>query len=353
MAAEPTRRRVRNPIVPVLVTIVGLLAIVLAQTIPNRHSIEEDLTSRSERALRGAGLSTVDVEFVGRDGTVYADSEADAGRALAIVRAQEGVRVARAEVANAPRPGGSQASKLPPSVNVSLNGGRVVLTGTVPSTSARTLLVDSIARLFGSGAVDDRLTASADVTDAGLAGLPGVVGALGKDVDNASVELRDGKLTLTGTVPNTTIKDAAIRAAAQAMGNQSAVVDRLAVAPPGGPSQDVQTQLAALPQVTFANDSASLTAQGQASVARAAEILRANPSVRVRIEGHTDGNGTPEANQALSEARARSVVNALTALGIAADRLSSTGFGESRPRVPDTSAANMALNRRVEFVVVV
>jgi outer membrane protein OmpA-like peptidoglycan-associated protein len=351
MAVEPTRR-VRNPIVPVLVAIVGLLAIVLAQSIPNRHSIENDLTSRSERALRGAGLSTVDVEFVGRDATVYADSEADAGRALAIVRAQEGVRVARAEVANAPRPGGPQANKLPPSVNVSVNGGRVVITGTVPSTSARTLLVDSLTRLFGSGTVEDRLTASADVTDAGLAGLPDVVGALGRDVDNASVELRDGKLTLTGTVPNGTVKDAAVRAATQAMGSQSAVVDRLAVDPAGASRQAVQAQLAALPQITFANDSTRLTAQGQASVARAAQILRANPSVRVRIEGHTDSNGTQEANQPLSEARAQAVLSALTSLGIAADRLSSTGFGESRPRVPDTSAANMALNRRVEFVVV-
>jgi outer membrane protein OmpA-like peptidoglycan-associated protein len=47
------------------------------------------------------------------------------------------------------------------------------------------------------------------------------------------------------------------------------------------------------------------------------------------------------------------VLTALTALGIAADRLTSTGFGESRPRVTDDTAANMALNRRVEFVVVV
>jgi outer membrane protein OmpA-like peptidoglycan-associated protein len=352
MAGEP-RRRVRNPIIPVLVTIVGLLVIGLVQHIPIRHSVEQELTTRSERALRSAGLSTVDVEFVGRDGTVYADSQADADRALAIVRAQEGVRVARAELASSPQPGGSQASKLPPSVSVSLSGGSVAITGTVPSASARALLVDSITRLFGTGAVDDRLTTSGDVTDAGLAGLPAVVGALGKDVTNTSVELRDGRLTLTGTVPNAGVKEAAIRAAAQVTGNPSAVVDRLTVSPEGGSTQEVQAQLAALPQITFANDSAELTAQGRTNVARAAEILRANPSVRVRIEGHTDSNGSPEANQSLSEARARSVLNALTALGIAADRLTSTGFGESRPRVTDDTAANMALNRRVEFVVVV
>src|SRR3954447_20836351 len=76
----------------------GLAVIVALQAVPNRHSIEGDLTSRSTNALRAAGLSTVDVSFVGRDGTVRTHSRADAERALAIVRAQDGVRVVTAQV---------------------------------------------------------------------------------------------------------------------------------------------------------------------------------------------------------------------------------------------------------------
>ena len=46
------------------------------------------------------------------------------------------------------------------------------------------------------------------------------------------------------------------------------------------------------------------------------EILRANPTVKVRIEGHTDSNGTPESNLVLSQARAQAVLDALVAQGI-------------------------------------
>lgn len=114
----------------------------------------------------------------------------------------------------------------------------------------------------------------------------------------------------------------------------------------------VQAQLGALPQVTFENNSATLTPQGLAVVANIAGILKSHPTVKLRIEGHTDSRGSDASNLALSQARAVAVLNALKAQGIAADRLSAVGFGERRPKVPDTSAANRAINRRVALIVV-
>lgn len=124
--------------------------------------------------------------------------------------------------------------------------------------------------------------------------------------------------------------------------------------PTSAPSSSAppQTQLATLPQITFQTGSATLTAQGRASVARAAAILKANPEIRVRIEGNTDSFGAAAANLALSRARARTVLDALRASGIDAARISAVGYGESRPKVPNTSPANQAINRRVEFIVV-
>jgi outer membrane protein OmpA-like peptidoglycan-associated protein len=113
----------------------------------------------------------------------------------------------------------------------------------------------------------------------------------------------------------------------------------------------VQTQLVALPTVEFENDSATLTPQGRAVVENAASILRANPAIRVSIEGHTDLTGTAEHNQTLSENRARTVLETLVSLGISADRLGSKGFGESRPKVQGSDTAANAVNRRVEFIV--
>src|SRR5690348_11013000 len=121
---------------------------------------------------------------------------------------------------------------------------------------------------------------------------------------------------------------------------------------PSPTAPPVQAQLGALPQVTFENNSATLTPQGLGVVANIAGILTSHPTVKIRIEGHTDSRGSDASNLALSQARAVAVLNALKAQGIAADRMSAVGFGERRPKVPDTSAANRAINRRVELIVV-
>lgn len=83
-----------------------------------------------------------------------------------------------------------------------------------------------------------------------------------------------------------------------------------------------------------------------------AAILKKNPGLKIRVDGHTDSRGEDSANQILSENRANAVKDALAARGIDAGRLSATGFGEGRPIVPNTSPENMTLNRRVELTVV-
>jgi outer membrane protein OmpA-like peptidoglycan-associated protein len=223
--------------------------------------------------------------------------------------------------------------------------GRVLLTGPVPSVADRTALVTSVVAVAGAGAVDDRLTVDGRASGAGLAGLAAVVAALGPGAQ-ATVELRGGHLTLSGTVPSNAAKAAAVEAAVKAVGAPAAV-DSLAVGLPQSPA----AQLAALPQVTFETGGATLTGQGRATLTRVAAILAANPTIRVRIEGHTDHSGTVRANLALSQARAETVRATLVTLGIAADRMTAVGFGATRPKVPERTTADRAINRRVEFVV--
>ncbi|MCU0471095.1 MAG: OmpA family protein [Arcicella sp.] len=80
-------------------------------------------------------------------------------------------------------------------------------------------------------------------------------------------------------------------------------------------------------------------------------VLKENPTVKVRIIGHTDSDGEDAKNLDLSKRRAASVKNALsTEFGIEANRLETDGKGESQPSDPNTTAQGKANNRRVEFI---
>jgi OmpA-OmpF porin, OOP family len=81
-------------------------------------------------------------------------------------------------------------------------------------------------------------------------------------------------------------------------------------------------------------------------------ILKEYPSSNFSIEGHTDSDGKDAANQTLSENRAAAVKNYLVEHGIASSRLTSAGFGETKPIAPNTTKAGKAQNRRVEVKLV-
>ena len=102
-------------------------------------------------------------------------------------------------------------------------------------------------------------------------------------------------------------------------------------------------------QFEFAN--ATLRSDAATSLARLSEAMKQCPSIRMRIEGHTDNNGDVGRNQRLSENRANAVVLALARAGIDAGRLTALGYGQTKPVASNDSERNRALNRRIEFVI--
>lgn len=79
-------------------------------------------------------------------------------------------------------------------------------------------------------------------------------------------------------------------------------------------------------------------------------LMQNNPGLKLSVEGHTDNVGTPEANKVLSTKRAQAVLDAVVALGISPERLTSTGFGQERPIADNRTEKGRAENRRVELV---
>jgi outer membrane protein OmpA-like peptidoglycan-associated protein len=80
-------------------------------------------------------------------------------------------------------------------------------------------------------------------------------------------------------------------------------------------------------------------------------VLNDNPTINLRIEGHTDSSGNAGHNKKLSERRARSVAAYLASKGIAKQRLTAKGFGPDAPLETNDSADGRERNRRVEFVI--
>ncbi|MFN5317951.1 MAG: OmpA family protein [Bacteroidia bacterium] len=106
-----------------------------------------------------------------------------------------------------------------------------------------------------------------------------------------------------------------------------------------------------LKNVQFNKGSAELLPQSYGELNKLGSYLKANPTVRVQISGHTCNTGNPESNVTLSKNRAQAVQDYLIKMGVQASQLSVTGYGGSMPLVANTSDANKQKNRRVEFKV--
>lgn len=119
--------------------------------------------------------------------------------------------------------------------------------------------------------------------------------------------------------------------------------------------RDIASQLGAarriaLYDIHFAFNAADLREESAPRLAELAAAMKANPSWRIRIEGHADNTMEPAAALDLSGRRAEAVRSALSAqYGIAEGRMEAVGLGSAHPRAANTNAEGRARNRRIEI----
>jgi len=101
--------------------------------------------------------------------------------------------------------------------------------------------------------------------------------------------------------------------------------------------------------ILFDTGKSSIKAQSAAVLEDIIKILKEYPNSKFTVEGHTDSTGSDELNQKLSDARANAVKEYLVEHGIDAFRLSSLGYGETKPIDTNNTAKGRANNRRVEI----
>lgn len=107
-----------------------------------------------------------------------------------------------------------------------------------------------------------------------------------------------------------------------------------------------------LNNIFFDTNKYDLKPDSKAELEKLLEFLAQNPTIRIEISGHTDNVGNMQANQVLSENRAKAVYNYLVAAGVNAQRLIFKGYGQTQPIVPNNSDENRAKNRRTEFKII-
>lgn len=111
-------------------------------------------------------------------------------------------------------------------------------------------------------------------------------------------------------------------------------------------------QIIRLNNLFFIFDTDKLIDESLGELNQLLTTLNDNPKMKVEIVGHTDSKGSDDYNLSLSERRARAVVNYLIENGISEKRLTSKGYGETKPIVSNETEEGRQQNRRVEFVVI-
>jgi OmpA-OmpF porin, OOP family len=341
---------------------------------------EDDLRQRSLAALDARGITGVQVDFSGRDATVVVPAGADAAEAAKVVAAVDGVRTAHtdsgtqqvaSEPSTAPSTGTAEEPISTPSAELSSppvstdaapfelsrTDDSITVNAVVRDQAAKDKLVAEVQALLDEGTeFVDQITIDEPTALPNPTALTALLHALSTATGAASVKYDGDKVTLTGKVADQATKATAARAAAAAVPGAGIAnelqVPVIAKPPISEACQTFEARLARLTaeaKLVFLAGTARVNDASRPSVARYAVLLKSCTTFDVEISGHTDSSGGTSTSLPLSQQRADAVKATLIKLGVAAGRLTSRGYGETRPVAPNTTSAGRIANRRVEI----
>lgn len=378
--SEPTAVTATRPrLVRWRPSLVWLLAAVLVPVLlaavllgAKAGATESDLESRSRAALEARGITGVQVEFDGRDATVSASGGGDLEKARAVIAAVDGVRTVTTNpgtpspsVGVAEEPGATTSAvptATPPAIQVApftlaRTTGKFTVQAVVRDQQAKDKVAAEVQALLDEDTdFDNQLSVDQATGIPNPTALSALLHALSTATGDASVKYDGDKVTLSGQVADQATKATAARAAATAVPG-AVIANELQVPGAAKPtvSEECQTFESRLTRVmgqnkiVFLSGTPIVNEASRDSVVRAAEVLKSCDTVAVEVGGHTDNLGDPATSQPLSQQRADAVKAALVKLGVPAERITSRGYGETRPVAPNTTSAGRIANRRVEI----
>ena len=274
---------------------------------------------------------------------------------------------------SAGRPGGASSASAnagAPQFSVAAfsmvrNGDSVTLSGDFPDESAKAALMKALNGSLAPGVniVDQiRINPAVDALDFSKAK---PVFSDSASIPDFSLTVSGDTITLAGTAASAAQKNT-IDGAAKRIWSHLNIVDNLALDAPAPPAPPAAAPPAAAPSctnlqsaintltdgsITFDSNMGNLTATDEQVLTRVADRLKACPNAHAAVNGYADSTGNASLNVPLSEERAQTVAGFLVAHGVAADHVSTTGFGSANPVASNATDEGRAQNRRVEIVV--
>lgn len=242
-------------------------------------------------------------------------------------------------------------------LNITRGEGTVTLTGFVPDTKTRGELVGQAKKFFEGDTINDQLVEGPGAPKEFLAVAKAGIQDLSRLVPGSSFSLSGSNASLKGMALFDHAREQIATGFRRNVPGAFQGVVEIAVAPlppliTSSPECDLlyKDVLSRAP-IRFRTASADLSEESLGLLDRLTVVTLRCSHAKIEIGGHTDSDGSPQANAELSRRRAEAVASHMVRAGIAVDRLEPVGYGETKPIAGNDSAENKAKNRRIEFVV--
>ena len=314
----------------------ALVAVIGVGSVAGSSSAANDLTPKAYEALVDKGLSSVKVDFDGREATLSNGTPDQLAEAEKIVEGVEGVRSASIAADR-----GSSMPE-PPTFSITSTADGVNLTGVVPNAAVaeqlETVAREALGRTSGGLKVDR----SVDTAE-WLANASKLILAV-EGVNDLSLSVDGDSLSLGGSMPKKSQIDGVIDLVEPTIGalrlDNTLEVDARSMSPEQADHIDEAN-------VSFARGSAKLDAEGRRALTTLADVLLEVPGVELEIGGRA-GSADPVRGKALSDRRVAVVKDFLVDRGVDASRLSTRSYGSDSETDGDALAEQ---DRRVDFIV--